>query len=548
MTNASRCKIRRDARPASRASTRRWRPVVVLTVLSAMSCWFSAIFAQQAPNAHVPQAVRSLTPLARLDGSKALDLGLGVSLKSGVDIDGTLRKLYDPADPSFRHFLTPQQFDATFAPTQESLNQVESFARASGLQVISTPGNLVVHVRGTVTNIEKAFHLELHVYRHPQEDRTFYAPASEPSIPPGVPISHITGLDNFVLPRPASSQCKGAAELTQPPSSAYWGKSFRKAYAPDVAATGAGQVIGILAFNGYFVNDIEGYEDSAGMAYVPLKNVLIDSFNGVAAGDNCEVSMDIENAISMAPGIAQLTVYEASGDMATLDLLGEMASPTQGEPLPNQLSTSYWFYYDPNIYTALKRFAAQGQALFVASGDSGAFTTYPGNTPFPPADFPWIVSVGGTVLTVNTSGKWISETAWSSSGGGVSPWQANDPNFDLPAYQKGVSNTQNRASTVARNLPDVAMVAGNVAVRSGNGIWSMTGGTSSAAPLWAGFMALANQDAAAYGLGSMGFPNFALYLIGKSSAYTSAMHDITTGSTQSQAIQTNMPRSPDTTW
>jgi subtilase family serine protease len=529
MPNGFISEIRLDARGLQEIRSRVPALKAIALVLLTVSCRSTPALGQQPPGAHVPQAVRTLKSLGRLDANKFLDLGLGMAFRSGTNIDETLRGLYDPADPSFRHFLSPQQFDLRFAPTQDSINRLEAFARSNGLQVLSTPGNMVVHVRGTATNIEKAFRLELNLYQHPTENRTFYSPASEPVIPSDVPISHITGLDNFVLPRPAVTPCKGAAELTQPPASAYFGKSFRKAYAPDVPVTGTGEVIGILALNGYFANDIEAYEVAAGMAQVPLKNVFIDGFNGSVSGDNCEVSLDIENAISMAPGITQLTVYAASNDLAALDLLGEMASPTQGEPLPNQLSTSYFFFYDKNIYAALKRIAAQGQVLFSCSGDTGAFTTYPGNTPFPPADFPWIVSVGGTVLTVNASGNWVSEAAWSSSSGGVSPWQSGDANFDLPSYQQGISNTQNRASTVARNVPDVAMVAQNVAVRSGNGIWSVTGGTSSAAPLWAGFMALANQEAASKGLATLGFVDPAIYSIGKGSGYLAAFHDIATG-------------------
>ena len=194
--------IRLDARGLQETRSRVPALKAIALVLLTISCRSTPALGQQPPGVHVPQAVRTLKSLGRLDANKFLDLGLGMAFRSGTNIDETLRGLYDPADPSFRHFLSPQQFDLRFAPTQDSINRVEAFARSNGLQVLSTPGNMVVHVRGTATNIEKAFRLELNLYQHPTENRTFYSPASEPFIPSDVPISHITGLDNFVLPRP----------------------------------------------------------------------------------------------------------------------------------------------------------------------------------------------------------------------------------------------------------------------------------------------------------------------------------------------------------
>mgnify|MGYP001392119844 CR=1 FL=1 len=82
-----------------------------------------------------------------------------------------------------------------------------------------------------------------------------------------------------------------------------------------------------------------------------------------------------------------------------------------------------------------------------------------------------------------------------------------------------------------RNLPDVACVADSIWVIVNNGEQGVTGGTSAAAPLWAGFTALVNQQAAASGQPSVGLINAAIYAIGKSSRYGSAFHDITAGNT-----------------
>jgi subtilase family serine protease len=142
--------------------------------------------------------------------------------------------------------------------------------------------------------------------------------------------------------------------------------------------------------------------------------------------------------------------------------------------------------------------------------------------------------VGGTTLTTSQpGGAWVSETVWNwglqpdgtyaSSGGGISTNQA------IPAWQQGLDMSGNGGSTTLRNLPDVACVADGIWVVTDNGMQYAGAGTSAAAPLWAGFTAMVNQQAAASGQTYAGFINPAIYAIGKSSGYASSFHDVTTG-------------------
>jgi hypothetical protein len=189
-----------------------------------------------------------------------------------------------------------------------------------------------------------------------------------------------------------------------------------------------------------------------------------------------------------------------------------------------------------------QQYAAQGQSFFQGSGDSGA---YPGAID-EPADDPYLTIVGGTTLTTTSEGgSWRSETVWltpastdilgdytpeAASGGGVSFAYA------IPVWQQGISMTANQGSTTMRNLPDVALVANNVDIYWGSDFYDgilagdyPAAGTSLATPLWAGFMALVNQQAAANGQPPVGFANPALYAIGKSTNYHACFHDITSG-------------------
>jgi uncharacterized repeat protein (TIGR03803 family) len=498
---------------------------------------------QQVLQGHVPVAVARLQPIARLPATNRLDLALGLPLRNREALANLLDQLYDRASPNYHHYLTPEEFAARCGPTEQDYRAVIAFANAHGLTVTGThPNRTLLDVNGSVAQLERALHLNLRVYRHPTENRTFHAPDAEPSLDLAVPILAISGLDDFVLPRPmdlrrrqksaASRRAEDRRALPlatdSGPEATAWttgsgprgtfiGRDFRDAYAPGVSLTGAGQIVGLFELDGYFPSDITSYESLAGLPNVPLTNVLLNGFSGSPGVNNDEVALDIEMAISMAPGLAAVLVYE--GTVAN-DVLNRMAT----DNLAKQLSCSWGFgsQLDPVRGQIYQQFAAQGQSMFQASGDSGAYA----GAVHPPSDDPLLTVVGGTSLTTtNPGGAWVSETTWSGSGGGVSTVYA------LPTWQQGVSMATNQGSTAKRNIPDVACVADQTLwVVVNNGEQGATGGTSAATPLWAAFTALANQQAAAAGQPSVGFLNPALYAIGKGPGYAVAFHDITTGS------------------
>jgi hypothetical protein len=311
------------------------------------------------------------------------------------------------------------------------------------------------------------------------------------------------------------------------------GHDFRAAYAPGVVLTGSGQAVGLFELDGYYASDITAYEASNGLPNVTLTNVLLDGFTGPPDGGDDEVSLDIEMAISMAPGLSQVIVYEGYDPD---DVLNSMATGN----LAKQLSCSWGWYYDSDatLDQIFQEFAAQGQTFFQASGDSDAYGGE--NTPFQPADNPYITVVGGTTLTTTSpGGPWSSETTWNwgveyypydngiGSSGGISPTYA------IPSWQQGINMSTNQGSTVMRNIPDVALTADNVWVMYGDGYSGDFGGTSCAAPLWAAFTALINQQAVANGQPSVGFINPVIYAIGAGPGYASAFHDTTTGNNTS---------------
>jgi hypothetical protein len=544
------------------------------TILMA-ACWLA--FASQRGvrtqvlHGHVPKVTKRLQPLGRLESGRQLDLAIGLPLRNRDRLTNLLEELYQPANAHFRHYSTPEQFASSFGPSEEDYQAVTDFAKAHGLTVKGThPNRTLLDVSGSVADIEKAFHIKMRVYQHPVEKRTFFAPDVEPSLDLDTPVLAISGLDNYVKPRP---QIHWKAASVDPavrplggggssggggsgPGGIYLGDDFRAAYLPDVVEDGTGQTLGLFELSGYDYDDITQYESEAVLPAVPVQPIMIDGFDGNDTNIDyaIEVTGDIEMAIAMAPGLSSVLVYEGPTplDVAPLatnyiqystttaqinDVLNRMAT----DDLAEQLSCSYEMDINLSTVQIFQQFAAQGQSFFTGSGDSGA---YPGAID-EPADDPYITVVGGTTLTTSgTNGAWGSETVWltpassangtpeEASGGGVSL------TYGIPSWQQGISMTASQGSTTMRNLPDVALVANNVDVVWGNdylggllgsGFDLPTSGTSLSTPLWAGFMALVNQRAAANGLPPVGFANPALYAIAKSTNYHSCFHDITTG-------------------
>jgi subtilase family serine protease len=404
------------------------------------------------------------------------------------------------------------------------------FARSNGLTLVDVPENrMVVDVEAPVANVESAFHVTLGVYQHPTEGRTFYAPDREPTVELEVPLLHISGLDNYTLPRaknlPSARPTDGISKTTgSGPGGDFIGSDMRAAYYGSGSLKGTGQAVGLFEYAGYEISDVKNYFVQVKQPLkVPVHGV---SLNGVSLScppkscDDSEQVLDIEMAISMAPGLKGVIVYVGSSDVS---IFNKMAS----DNLAKQLSCSWgWSDDESSLDPIFKEMAVQGQSVFVATGDSGSST--PGNVVWP-ADDPYITAVGGTDLTTTgPGGAWKSETGWVGSAG--SPSKNKIP---IPTYQQlpGVITALNHGSTTLRNYPDVAAEANtNQYSCYDGGCSGGNGGTSYAAPQWAGLIAMANEQAVASGGSTLGFLNPALYAIGVGSGFSSDFHDIVSGS------------------
>jgi subtilase family serine protease len=471
--------------------------------------------------------------VGRLSPTQTMRLVLALPLRNQLALKKFLKELYNPSSGSYRHYLTVEEFTAKYGPTQKDYDAAVRFAEANGLTVVGKSRNRVnLDVTGSVADIERVFHLTMGVYMHPTENRTFYAPDREPTVDLPFPVWHIAGLDNYSIPHPAGLHHRDLsvgsnATTGSGPSNSFLGSDMAAAYYGGTALTGAGQSLGLLEYYGTDLADLTTYFNNVGQTnHVPVTLLSTDGTSTSCFAsqgcDDTEQTLDMTQALGMAPGLSSLVVYVGSSDSA---IFNAMATAS---PLNAQLSSSWtWSPADPNIDDPyFQEFAAQGQNLFQASGDSGAWNS--GSLIYP-ADDAYLTSVGGTDLTTTgPGGAWSSESAWVYGGGGVSP-----DGFRIPSWQTTAASGCSSCSQTSRNGPDVSANANftfYVCANQSGCTANYYGGTSFAAPMWAGYLALVNQQSVANGNKVLGFINPSLYAIGQGSSYGADFHDIISGS------------------
>src|ERR1041385_461832 len=248
--------------------------------------------------------------LQRLDPNQTLHIVIGLPIRDQAQLNGFLENLYTPGSPNYRHYLSVKQFTDMFGPTTSDYDAVIQFARDNGMNVtVTAPNRLIVEADASVANIERAFNVTMNVYQHPTENRTFYAPDREPTVNLSAPLWHITGLDNYSIPRPNVSQnLAPQPDLSgSGPGGYFLGSDLRAAYYGANTLDGSGQVIGLLEYVGYDPFDYTNYFNTYGP---PLTTTVVPvSTDGTPAicttCADAEQSLDIEFSISMAPNLDQ---------------------------------------------------------------------------------------------------------------------------------------------------------------------------------------------------------------------------------------------------
>jgi subtilase family serine protease len=499
------------------------RPALLALVAALLAT--TAHAAPQIAFAEIPPIVAShqAAYVAPPAADTVLHLVISMPMQHEDELRALVRAITDPASPQFRHYLSVADFTARFGTSEADYAAAAAFFQAQGLTVAkTTPNRYLIDVDGRVADIERVFHVTLGLYRHPTENRLFLAPDRVPTLDLATQVQEVIGLDDYELPHP--KLIRGPARQKHPsgsgPSGYYTGSDMHAIYYPTGTLTGAGQSVGLMELEGYNIADVtnffaQGYGPANSVNVVGIKT---DSLPVMCTHcDDGEQALDIEYSISIAPGLDSVRVYVGKSPQ---NVLNAMATDNISKSLSTSWGWTKHFKTDDRIFL---EFAAQGQTNLTASGD---YSTLKASGPWPEEDAN-IVAVGGTDVESKTpGGPWSSETGWSGSAGGPSL----DPHIKIESYQLPFITAANGGSTTLRNVPDVAANADtDMIICADGGCPGGYGGTSFASPMWAGIVALANQQAVAAGKPVVGFINPAIYALGGGSGYSAAFHDETKG-------------------
>ncbi|GCE20174.1 hypothetical protein KDK_39740 [Dictyobacter kobayashii] len=480
----------------------------------------------------------------------SLQLTFALKLRNEPALNTLLAAQNDSTSPLYHRYLTPQEFNARFAPTQASVNTVVAYARQQGFQVTSiAPNHMLVDVAGTVATAEHAFALTLNNYQF--QSRIVYAPNDNPLIPGAIAaeIETISGLNNVGLYHPANLQSKLKQLYPHKgPKGGFTPDELRSAYDAKPLLTagmdGTGQTIGLFELDGYKPADIATYRQNYHLGTLKVANVLVDGASNTPGPYAIEPTLDMEVISAMAPGATQkvyigpntTTGIDDTYNRIVADDVAKVISISWGECELSLTSARMDI-----LNTIFKQGAAQGQAFFAASGNLGAYdcTVNASQTLAvdSPANNPYVVGVGGTTLLTNPNGTYRSESAWSNhltgqnqtavgGGGGQSI------HFLRPPYQSGPNLTDQY-----RMVPDVSANAdpetGYSIYHTGGSLptpnWVVLGGTSAAASLWAGITADVNQFLLSRHIFPLGSASVTLYQLYNTPQIYPPYHDITTG-------------------
>jgi subtilase family serine protease len=500
------------------------------------------------------------TPTAPNNPSNAQQTSMTVYIRQSraAGADGYAEAVSDPRSPLYRHFLTPAQYRARFAPTDATVAVVDDYLRHAGLVIANEPANhLYVQARGTSAQVRSAA-LSVPATVAPlitgiSQQNT--APMAS-ALPTAAPVTCSSfAFQNFATLPPAYGRTQfptqGCGYTPQQVRDAY-GTSGLLAHGID----GRGVRLAVLLFYPVptAMADINRFDSGHGvppLAPGQLTQVLPPSFVEPPPAacplntDIQEAEGDLETAHTMAPG-AQL-LYVAAASCAAQDIL-TATNTIVDQHLADIVTNSYTLAFstvppavEQAAHQAFVQAAIEGIGLFYGSGDLGDLSTFLGTrqTTWPESD-PFVTSVGGTSLFIGPNNQREGEVGWGMTLDPVTPTGYQSPvpgsffigsgggitQYPQPPYQRGVVPPTLAGTTSPRRVvPDMAAVADLATpvlvgvTFNGTFVEAGGGGTSLSSPLVAGIEALADQAAG----GPHGFINPALYQLRD----TGILHDVT---------------------
>jgi kumamolisin len=428
------------------------------------------------------------------------------------------------ASPPLPGALTREEYAAAYGAGESDAERIDAFAFEYGLRVVERDlARRTMRLEGTIEELSAAFGVALAQYR--VNGATFRGRTGAVSLPASLQnvVEAVLGLDTRPQAHPRVHVVANAATTFTP-------LQIAALYDFPKGANGSGQTIAIVELGGgYNASDLSAYCSNLGIAAPSVEIVSVDgatSNPGQDQGADTEVMLDVEMAGAIANGARIVLYFAPNTDQGFIDAVTTAVHDTTYAPSVVSIS---WGDAEANwtsaamsaLDGACAAAAAMGVTVCVASGDDGSSDGGSGvNVDFP-ASSPHALGCGGTSI-VASNGTITTETAWSDSGGGISVV------FALPSWQANAGVPAPSNPNGGRGVPDVCGDAdpntGYSVLVDGQSI--AVGGTSAVAPLWAGLIALMNQQLGA----PVGFLNPKLYTLTTSPSAAAPLHDITSGS------------------
>jgi subtilase family serine protease len=528
----------------------------ILVSISVLSFAFIAKARQNSPYVLTKQTVPLVSHahlMGEANAQQQLNLSIGLQLRNRQELQTLLREMYTPHSPGYHHFLSAQQFVDEFGPTAEQQQQVIDYLQQQALSITHISSNhLLIDASATVAQAEATFRVSIKNYK--LGANLFYANVNPPTIPGPLAsiISSIGGLDNSVHMHPLYQiHPKNRNKPGTGPGGGFAPADLNGAYDAtpllQSGVQGNNQTVAVFELDGYQSSDVTQYFQTYNLGNPSISNVLVDGFNGSAGAGAIEVELDIEVVAAMASKANQLVYMGPNTTQGVNDTYNQIVTDNKA-----QIATNSWGECESQSGNAelqtldniLSQGSAEGIAMYAASGDSGAYDCNNTNLAVDsPADDPNITGVGGTSLHLN-NGSYGSESVWSNpsdtqrspegagGGGGISSF------FKEPTWQTG-PGVQNQYSNGNREVPDVSADADPATGYSvyctvtasgcSSSGWITVGGTSAAAPLWAGSTALINEYLQKQQKSRIGFANPVLYGLENATEQFPPFHDVTSG-------------------
>lgn len=481
--------------------------------------------------------------------SKTLRMQISLTLRNRDALDNLIDAQQDSSSPRYHQWLEPGEFNARFGPTQAEVSSVAAWLARKGFKIESTSvAKRAIVFSGAAGSAESVFKVKIHT----GASGALYANLGDPSLPPSIAplVGSIRGLSNILRSHPNVRYLPNASaspDVTIGNTTAFGPSDLYSFYdqTPPTSSSnnGAGaDCIAVIEDSDFDAQSVAAFDTRFGLQTIDLTRKL-SSGGDPTNSDETETLLDIEYAHAAAPGVPIVAYIGDDATSPDADGLVDAGEEAVSDDTCGAISISFSFcggakkFYSHELNGFLAQAAAQGQSVFVATGDDGAagysfdkksdmcVQGLKRNVNELSAD-PHVTAVGGTQFFAFYSGGDdvgnATEMVWNdqhgASGGGSSKI------FAKPKYQKGIRKIGSK-----RAVPDVSLAASpdnpGFFFGSSGEVVCCIGGTSLSTPYWAGIAQLVAQHEGVRRVGNL---NTALYAINKSGG--AGIRDVTEGS------------------